>query len=366
MKNTRCPSCGSGNLAPHMPGPPCVLRCEGCELIFLEVFPNADERRSYYQEEYYEEKTGGRFIGLFEEIVRRFRHGRMKDVLARLPARKSDKKDALLDVGCGRGVLLDCFRESGWDVTGTQLSDTARQACEKEFGVTVLDGELTDLGLESESYRAITFYHVLEHVSDPAAYLTEARRLLRADGLLLVEVPDGGAPGARWLGLRNFCFDYPNHLYFFERRGLGRLLEKSGFKVASVKRFSLEYSPFTCLQNLLNLLPGEPNRLFRALMRNSHGRRLRRESATHGHAALACVLALPAFLLSVVSMVLPFGNTLRFYCQAAEVTVDPALAEASAVSSSTPNESDVPIVVECETPVETSVNEQEERELETA
>ncbi len=327
MRNRFCPSCGGGDLENRFHGSPEVLECRSCRLAFLAEFPSPAERAAYYQDEYYEEGTGQRFLRPFERLVRAFRNRRARDILKRLPAAAEGRgqntgrntgrnagRNAFLDIGCGRGLLLEAFERRGWEAVGTQLSRTAPAACRGGSGVRILNGELPELRLDEESFRAIAIYHVLEHVDRPAEYLAETRRLLRPDGLLVVEVPDAGGPGFRFLGLRNFCLDHPNHLLFFRPGTLRRMLEAAGFEIAAESRFSLEYSPFTTLQNLLNLLPGAENRLYRSLMRNAEGRRLRREPLTWLHALLGALLAGPAFFLSLAGLFFPVGNTLRFYC----------------------------------------------------
>jgi SAM-dependent methyltransferase len=314
MKNRRCAGCGGETLETAIAGPPAVLRCRGCRLLFLEEFPGEAERRGFYQGDYYDEASGERFCGPLERLVRPFRRRRARDILRRLPPRTLDAPDAFLDVGCGRGLLLDELQARGWRVTGTQLSAGALAACARR-GITVLDGELPELALEAESYRAVAFYHVLEHLDRPLEYLEEAHRLLRPDGLLVLEVPDASSPGFRLLGARNFCLDYPHHLFFFTPESLRGLVRRAGFEVTAVRRFSLEYSPYTALQNLLNCLPGEPNRLYRALMRNREGARLRRSPLTWLHAALGLALAPAALALSLAALCLPVGNTLRLYCR---------------------------------------------------
>jgi hypothetical protein len=127
-------------------------------------------------------------------------------------------------------------------------------------------------------------------------------------------VPSFASPGFRVLGTRNFCTDYPNHIVFITPGSLAWLLGPCGFRVEEVSRFSLEYSPYTTLQNLLNFLPGTPGRLYKALMGNEEGRRLRWSPVTWAHALLACVLAPVALLLSLAGLVAPVGNTMRFYC----------------------------------------------------
>jgi len=157
--------------------------------------------------------------------------------------------------------------------------------------------------------------HVLEHLAHPCEYLRAAHRALHDGGLLVVEVPDCSSAGFRVLGARSFTFDYPHHLLFFTPDSLRCVVERCGFQVVGVSRFSFEYSPYTTLQNLLNLLPGRPCRLYRALMRNSEGRALRRSPWTWMHGVLALLLAGPAFALSLCPLVVPPGNTLRFYCR---------------------------------------------------
>jgi len=54
--------------------------------------------------------------------------------------------------------------------------------------VTVI-GDLTDLGLRSESFDAILCVHVLEHIPNDRAAISEMWRVLRAGGWAVVSVP---------------------------------------------------------------------------------------------------------------------------------------------------------------------------------
>jgi len=274
--------------------------------------PEPAAREAAYQEDYYREGTGERFIRPFEDAAVLFKEQRVRAILRRAPG-----PGAILDVGCGGGELLRRFAGRGWTVLGTQLSRTAADAARRLHDVEVLAGDLPELVLPAASFDVVTFFHVLEHVERPDAQLAEARRLLRTGGLLVVEVPDFGDPFFRLLGTRHFCVDPPNHLWFFTEETLRNLLSRCGFEVTGLSRFSPEYSPYSQLQNLLNILPGEPSRLYRAMMGNEKGGRLRRETATWGHALLGILLAVPALLLSIVFPAVVAGNTLRVYARPA-------------------------------------------------
>ena len=304
-----CRFCGNSG-ASRVTEEPAVLNCPSCGLMYLADIPSGGGREALYQEDYYREETGARFLGIFEILVGFFRRLRMRSVLRREPGPSS-----LLDIGCGRGILIELFQKRGWRVLGTQLSRTAAESARRQRGVEVAVGDLPDLGLEDKSFRVVTLYHVLEHVPRPDEYLREVRRLLEEGGLLVIEVPNHGGLGFRLLRTRHFCFDYPNHLVFFTPSSLAGLLGSEGFEVEGSSFFSLEYSPYTTLQNILNFLPGPPSLLYRSLMTTPEGKRLRSHPLTWLHAVLGCLLALPALLIALTSLLVPTGNTVRFYCR---------------------------------------------------
>jgi len=298
-----------------LPGIPTIVRCEKCGLVSLAKFPSPEERTASYQEEYCRGGSRHGFPEWLNRFLQFFKKRRARDILRREPGPAS-----LLDVGCGQGILLEQLLRRGWKVLGTQISRRAAQSARQQRGVDVFLGELLDLDYRGPPFRVVTFYHVLEHLDRPMAYLRKAHDLMEEGGLLVLEVPNFASPGFRFLGLRNLSVDYPHHLIFYTPATLRCLVETCGFEVTEVRHFSLEYSPFTTLQNLLNLLPGRPNRLYCSLLGNRGGERLGKSPWTWIHALIACALAGPAFLISLSGLFLPLGNTMRFYCRKSKST----------------------------------------------
>jgi ubiquinone/menaquinone biosynthesis C-methylase UbiE len=73
---------------------------------------------------------------------------------------------------------------------------------------------------------------VLEHVPDTVAFLTEARRVLKRGGRLLVTVPDHGLLRRVLVALARHDAHYDplgQHLRFYTRRSLTRALHATGF-----------------------------------------------------------------------------------------------------------------------------------------
>lgn len=304
-----CDVCGAPRerrVTVELPPLPEITRCLGCGLQFLGIVPAPATLRTLYQESYYDAEAGARFLKPLEWLVLFFRHLR-----ARAIRRIEPGPARLLDVGCGRGELIELFGQHGWQAVGTQLSLTAATAARRR-GLDVRVGELAELDLAPASFRVVTLFHVLEHFLEPRRELCRIFDLLEPGGILIVEVPDHGSFGARLLGRRALTVDYPHHLFFFDRATLSRLLAAVGFEEIARATFSLEYSPTTTLQNFLNLLPGRPNRLLDGIKNNDLARRLRRSPLTWLHFALAGVLAPAALLWSSLAMLGLPGNTLRF------------------------------------------------------
>ena len=98
----------------------------------------------------------------------------------------------VLDLGCGTGVvarelnrmLHSSSRVHGADVSAALLREAARLG--KESGVEWDHLTSGRLPYEDESFDAITMHTLLSHVEDPSFLLSEARRVLKEDGRLIV------------------------------------------------------------------------------------------------------------------------------------------------------------------------------------
>jgi SAM-dependent methyltransferase len=153
--------------------------------------------------------------------------GRLLACLAALPLQRVPAWVAggrLLDAGCGNGSYVAAMRALGWDALGLEPALEAAL-----LGERVVVGRIERAPLAGASCDVITLWHVLEHTASPAAALAEARRLLRAGGALLLEVPDIGSFQARLFGRRWLHLDPPRHRYHFTRRTLRAYLQRAGF-----------------------------------------------------------------------------------------------------------------------------------------
>lgn len=137
----------------------------------------------------------------------------------------------VLDVGCGSGDFLHRMHNLGWSVTGIDFDSKAIENAKKRVGEssTFLNTDLAGARFPDNSFDAVTMSHVIEHVPDPVALLTEVRRILKSSGRLVVTTPNIHSFGHQkfqdcWAGL-----DAPRHLQVFSLPALQRCAGKAGF-----------------------------------------------------------------------------------------------------------------------------------------
>jgi SAM-dependent methyltransferase len=214
-----------------------VLVCRSCASLTLDLVPSADDLSASHAAGSYHGAGRRKFVATIEGAVRRFR-----DARARWVARNTVAGGRILDVGCGRGRMVQTLGSWGFQVAATEISDGAAAQVREVPGVVVRVGPEALTSWPPASFDAVCFFHSLEHMSDPRRVLADAYRLLDAGGQLFVEVPLL-SPLARAFGGHWFHLDCPRHLVHFTRQGLSSAAAEAGFLLAESRSFSLEFSP---------------------------------------------------------------------------------------------------------------------------
>ena len=264
-----CIACGAKSARPRLAvagfDAPVVV-CEGCGLGRFQPQPPDEIIASFYPDSYYGE-PGRKFQPGVERLVR-WVGARHVEFLSRgLPPGAR-----VLDVGCGRGVVLGALADRGFEVHGVEFSAAATRGADPRALLRVAP-RLADAGYPSAHFDQVLIWHVLEHLAQPRETLLEVRRILRPGGRLVVAVPNFSSLQARWSGTAWFHLDLPRHLYHFPLAALRRLLDETGFEPISDHHFSLRQNPFGWIQSALNRLPWLPrNGLYELLHHRASGR----------------------------------------------------------------------------------------------
>ena len=102
----------------------------------------------------------------------------------------------VLDIACGSGYGSALLAESAASVTGVDIDPETIAYCQSVYvrdNLRFLCGSVSSIPVEGEAaFDVIVCFETIEHVEAPdqAAFLREAKRLLRPGGLLLISTPD--------------------------------------------------------------------------------------------------------------------------------------------------------------------------------
>lgn len=222
-----------------------VVVCEQCGLGSLHPMPSEARIADFYPREYYGE-TGEKFEPLVEKMVRIVAARHAKFLVNGL-----QPGDRILDVGCGRGVLLRAFADLGFEGHGIEISEAAAEGADPRLHIRI-ENHLRQAEYDDGFFDRIVIWHVLEHLTDPGETLQEIHRILKPGGRVIVAVPNFSSLQARWAGPAWFHLDLPRHLYHFPVAALQTLLQNRSFECRAEHHFSLRQNPFGWVQSALN------------------------------------------------------------------------------------------------------------------
>jgi SAM-dependent methyltransferase len=139
----------------------------------------------------------------------------------------------ILDIGCGIGALFPLVGETrviGVDYALAGLRQTRNRFARSRLAC----GDAASLPFAEGSFDAIIAQHVIEHMPDSGAVCRDWRRVLRANGRLIIVTPN-------LQFCDQFIFDDPTHVCIFSRKTLRQSLETVGFNVEFICTLGLPW-----------------------------------------------------------------------------------------------------------------------------
>jgi SAM-dependent methyltransferase len=141
----------------------------------------------------------------------------------------------VLDVGCGGGEFLACFKDRGWKTVGIEPAQEYAAAA-RARGIDVIAEPLTPAVARGlGTFDAVLLCHVLEHLPRPEGMVGLIHRLLAPGGVFYCEVPNDFNPLQESVvaaqGLRPWWIALPDHLNYFSIDSLAAFITANGFDV---------------------------------------------------------------------------------------------------------------------------------------
>lgn len=197
--------------------------CAQCGLVLLSPRMDDNELGAYY-EGIYRAGRYGTAAPRPDQI--RFEAKRAEHLSSLLNGHLA-KSTTHLDIGSAAGeLLLAMQRRFNCNSFGIEPGDQQREhtraaGLDVQASIYALEQYLGDRRID-----VVTMGHVLEHISNPVAYLAHLREsILAPEGLLLVEVPN----------LFVHTSFEPAHLFAFSKATLHLTLRKGGFRILATK-----------------------------------------------------------------------------------------------------------------------------------
>jgi 2-polyprenyl-3-methyl-5-hydroxy-6-metoxy-1,4-benzoquinol methylase len=204
-----------------------LLHDADLDMLITHPQPSLEKLPSYYESKDYISHTDGN-KSLFEKLYQFVKSIALKNKLKLI--NEQSPKGRILDIGAGVGDFLSVCKNDGWQTVGIEPSEKAK-AIAIQKGVSFVN----DLAsLENNSFDIITMWHVLEHVPNLEEYISELKRLIKANGTIIIAVPNFNSFDANYYGKFWAAYDVPIHLWHFSKTAIAKLFAPQKLKLQKV------------------------------------------------------------------------------------------------------------------------------------
>ncbi|HKR64506.1 MAG TPA: class I SAM-dependent methyltransferase [Thermoanaerobaculia bacterium] len=204
-----------------------IRRCARCGFVFAELLPDDDFLAALYDRVIVEERCveGSEFSESYAARLRSVAD--LLELTKRLPQRKA------LDYGSGAGVTLRILAACNVDAVGFEPS-AMRAEYSRAKGMRVVSD--TQSLADNAPFAMLIFDDVLEHLPDPVATIQHLGSLTAPGAAAFVSSPSFEEPALqrqieqhrRGAPMRRTVNPW-EHLSYFSRATLDRLMERGGF-----------------------------------------------------------------------------------------------------------------------------------------
>jgi 2-polyprenyl-3-methyl-5-hydroxy-6-metoxy-1,4-benzoquinol methylase len=152
----------------------------------------------------------------------------------------------VLDIGCGEGKFLDfLIREKNCVCVGLELNENAKSIAINR-GINVDNQLIQEHALENkDKYDVVTFFQVLEHISEVNSFLKSAINTVKPGGRIILAVPNND-PFYLTFDKYHFLNLPPHHMGWWNKKSLSALSGLYHLKIEAIIKQPLEhYSSYT-------------------------------------------------------------------------------------------------------------------------
>lgn len=263
FENIACYQCGSDESEKFLVGEDDLtgkegsflyVKCAECELVYQKPRLPITEIKEFYDSEYIahrKKKDWGILTPLYEHAMNK--HDREKDKLISKYITINAETE-VLDVGCAVGTfLLHLNKKYNCKIHGVDFKEDLTYP---DFDkINFHEGLFYEQALPEDAFDLVTMWHFFEHDYDPNKSLEMAKKVLKRDGKLIIEIPKLDSLTFRlfknkWPGIQA-----PQHTALYTKQSILNMLEKHDLVVE-------EYLPYGAFPPYFYIFAGTYFKIF--------------------------------------------------------------------------------------------------------
>ena len=205
-------------------------RCAKCNLIYISPRPPEREIEKIYA-------CGDACMEPQQHLSR----ARLKRLQARHTLqilKRYVQSGSLLEIGSGGGYFLDESRQAGFEPFAIEPNPIQAEFIERNLRIPCERRPLALDTFGSKQFDIIYHADVISHFYEPIDSFRTMHGKLRSGGFVMFETGNFADVRPEYLP-RIPTFQYPDHLFFFGRKALEKLLEITGFEMLKMFSYSI-------------------------------------------------------------------------------------------------------------------------------
>lgn len=247
------------------------FQCSKCECLQIAEFP--DDMSKYYPSDYYSfhspeqqepknlmkkflRNCRNKYAILNKSLLGKIVYSYMPDEFLNLIAQSGINEDsAILDVGCGSGILLNRLKKVGFNnLLG--IDPFIRENIRYDNGLTIEKKSIHEV---NGVWDLIMFHHSYEHVPDALETLESVSKLLKKNGVCLIRIPTVSSYAWEHYKENWVQLDAPRHFFLHSVKSIKYLAEKVDLILENVIYDSNDFQFWGSEQYVKDIPLNDPN-----------------------------------------------------------------------------------------------------------
>jgi 2-polyprenyl-3-methyl-5-hydroxy-6-metoxy-1,4-benzoquinol methylase len=137
----------------------------------------------------------------------------------------------ILEIGCAYGFFLDIAKDVFDEVKGIDITEEGTRFARNQLGLDVIKADFLNHDFGMRGFDVVCMWDTIEHLRSPHLFIGKISNLMKSGGILALTTGDIGSLTARIRKEKWRFIKPPEHLHYFSRSTLNKLLDHHGFEI---------------------------------------------------------------------------------------------------------------------------------------